>query len=150
MTDPKDWTPHRVFQSRANVGVYAKLARNPWRIRYGIGIAALVIVWGVFEWATARADGIAESLMPADPCWTMALTADGMADFAIIDEADTMAQVELYADNCIPRPVMAAYVPGHKTMFWRQPDPLPSPVPLPAAGWMMLAGLGTLGVRKWA
>lgn len=53
MTDPKDWAPHRVFQSRANVGVYAKLARNQWRIRYGLGIAALVIVWGVFEWAVA-------------------------------------------------------------------------------------------------
>ena len=47
-----DWTPHRVFQSRANVGVYAPMARNPWRIRYAIGIAALVVMYGVFQWVT--------------------------------------------------------------------------------------------------
>ena len=51
MKSPADWTPHRVFQSRANVGVYANLARNPWRIRYGIGIAAMVVLYGMFEWA---------------------------------------------------------------------------------------------------
>ena len=94
-------------------------------------------------WATqARADGIALSLMPADPC--------GVFAPAIVED-DTAAQADLFALNCGKIPTVAQmvnnYTPGHKTMFWRQPEPLPSPVPLPAAGWLMLAGLGILTLR---
>ncbi len=94
----------------------------------------------------AMADGIAEMLMPADPC--------GPYRPAIV-EADTVAQAGLFVINCGRIPPLSAYaVAGYQnrpsTSYWRQPDPLPSPVPLPAAGWMMLAGLGILGVRKWA
>ena len=46
----KSWSARRDAQYEANVGVYAPLARNPWRIRYAIGIAALVVLYGVFEW----------------------------------------------------------------------------------------------------
>lgn len=47
------WSANRKAQSRANVGVYAPLARNTWRIRYLAGVAALVVLYGVFEWAMA-------------------------------------------------------------------------------------------------
>ena len=90
-----------------------------------------------------HADGLALSLMPADPC--------GLFAPAIV-EADIAAQADLFALNCgrIPPLIayaVAGYVPGHKSMYWRQPEPMPSPVPLPAAGWMMMAGLGILTLR---
>lgn len=31
--------------------VYAPLSFNTWRIRYGAGIAAFLVLYGVFEWA---------------------------------------------------------------------------------------------------
>ena len=45
------WSENRDAQSRANVGVYAPLSFNTWRIRYGVGIAAFLMLYGVFEWA---------------------------------------------------------------------------------------------------
>ena len=88
-----------------------------------------------------HADGLALSLMPADPCGPFA---------PVIVEADTGAQAALYAAHCSVIPTVAqmvAYVPRHPTRFWDQPEPLPSPVPLPAAGWLMLAALGALAMK---
>ena len=96
-------------------------------------------------WATqARADGIALSLMPADPC--------GVFAPAIVED-DTAAQADLFALNCGRIPTVAQmvnnYTPGHKTMFWRQPEPLPSPVPLSTTmGYLTVAMMALMGMRR--
>ncbi len=95
----------------------------------------------------AQADGIA--IAPADPCWTDIFS-------PAIVEVDAAAQADLWAFHCGRIPSLVAldqnYVAGHPTMFWDQPPLLPqeppAPVPLPAAGWMMLAALGALAMRR--
>lgn len=94
----------------------------------------------------AKADGMMDSLMPPDPCGPYAPT---------IVEEDTAAQADLWALNCGRIPTLAAivanYVPGHPTMYWRQPDPLPhqpSPVPLGATlGYLTVAMLALVAAK---
>ena len=99
-------------------------------------------------WATdGKADGIAAMLMPADPCGAFA---------PIIVEADTVAQADLFDLHCGRVPTVAQmvaldanYVPGHPTMHWDQPDPLPSPVPLGATmGYLTVAMLALMAAKR--
>lgn len=111
-----------------------------------LGFAAML-------WATSgRADGIGESLMQVDPCWAEVLSGSvSMDDLAVIDELDPAAQLDAYRNNC-KRPGIVAlaqnYRPGDKVMFWHQPAPLPSPVPLPTSGLMLIAALAALGWKR--
>ena len=50
--DRARWTANRREQADAGVGVSAPLDDPaPWRIRYAVGVVALIWVWGVYEWA---------------------------------------------------------------------------------------------------
>ena len=46
------WSANREAQHAAQVGVSQPLpTETPWRIRYALGIAGLVFVFGVYEWS---------------------------------------------------------------------------------------------------
>lgn len=95
--------------------------------------------------SSARADGIVEFLAPPDPCWD--------SIFAI-EEEDVIAQQDRVDFLCGTIPTVVAldqnYTPGHDKYYWDEPPLLPpAPIPLPAAGWMMVTALLILaGFRK--
>lgn len=114
-------------------------------------ILTLAILVAVFVHG-AKADGIGENLVDIPPCWERAFTqADAPMLFAVVEDgpAQIARAAQINADNCAPVVALAQnYTPGHPTMYWHQPKPLPSPVPLPSTGQMMLAGLGAIFARR--
>jgi len=115
-----------------------------------IGVLLSVVVLALS--LPARADGITAAMLGPDvflPCLTQAqveATAHGDR------EAWPLYQL-LNNERCgFAVDLASNYVPGHPRFYWDDPKPLPhqpSPVSLPAAGWMMLAALTFLGVRKY-
>ena len=52
--DRARWTAHRLEQANAKVGAYTPIyddTDKTWTIRYSLGIAAMLTLWGIYEWA---------------------------------------------------------------------------------------------------
>ena len=110
-------------------------------------LLALAIILAVFG-RPSHADGIADALMApyTDPCLDTVLS-EPQFNASVI--GDVTGLYPLYMKRrdarCGHMPTldevaMLSYVPRNPLFYWDQP-PLLSPVPLPGAGWMMLAAL---------
>ena len=110
-------------------------------------LLALAIILAVFG-RPSHADGIADALMApyTDPCLDTVLS-EPQFNASVI--GDVTGLYPLYMERrdarCGHMPTldevaMLSYVPRNPLFYLDQP-PLLSPVPLPGAGWMMLAAL---------
>ena len=108
----------------------------------------LAILFAVFG-HPSHADSIADALMApyTDPCLDAVLS-QSQFNASVIGDATGLypLYMERRESRCghiptLDEVAMLAYVPRDAVFHWDQPPLLPSPVPLPGAGLMMLAAL---------